>query len=342
MPHNDIHLPPGQQLVAPGKWPIIGECQPGEGDAIWTVTIAGRVARPAVWTLDELKGLPSSTRSIDIHCVTRWSKLAVAFRGVLLSDVIQRAGPLDDARFVSLLARSGRGHSTSLPLQVIEDEDVLMAWEADGEPLAVAHGGPLRVVTPRRYFYKSLKWVAGVELTVDDRLGYWESTAGYHNTADPWRQQRYLAPNLTKQQAREILERRDFRRRDLRGIDAEGFDLSGLRAEGSSLRNANFQGATLRGANLDRANLSNAALQNADLRDASFVAADLEGADLSGADLRGAVLREASLVAATFVTMTRDGVSRGAVIDATSQLDRRVLDDVTPEQSSYIAHQMKW
>ncbi len=339
---DDSPLPSGQQLVAPGKWPIIGEREPGEGDVPWTVVVAGRVARPAVWTLDELKGLPSRALPIDIHCVTRWSKLAVEFRGVLLADLIQQAQPLNDACFVSLVARSQRGHATSLPLQVIRDSNVLVAWEADGDPLAVAHGGPLRVVVPSRYFYKSLKWLARVEVLVDDRLGFWESTAGYHNTGDPWRQQRYIAPNLTKQQARTILQKRDFRKRDLRGIDAGRFDLTGLQAEDALLRNANFQAATLRSANFDRANLSNAKFQNADLREASFVRADLEGADLSGADLRGAVFRDASLVAATFVATTTAGAEYGARIDTTTHIDRRVLEVLTPEQAGYIARQMNW
>lgn len=341
MASKDSQLPPGQQLVAPRKWPVIGEREPRPGSERWTVEVAGQVAGPRVWALEELKRLPVCTRTIDIHCVTRWSKLAVEFHGVSLLEVIRHSEPLHDARYVSFVARSERGHSTSLPLEDLEPLDPIFAWEANGEPLAIEHGGPLRVIVPGRYFYKSLKWLTRIELLTDDKLGFWESTAGYHNTADPWRQQRYIATSLTKQEARTILKSRDFRDRDLRGIEAPGYDLAGLQAQGSKLRNANFQGANLHKATFDRANLSNANLRLADLRETSFLGVDLEGADLSGADVRGAVFSEASLVAATFVDLLQTGAKNGAVIDASTKFDSRVFDELTPEQAEYISQWVK-
>ncbi len=327
--------------MAPGKWPVIGEREPAAGGEQWTVDVAGQVAGPRLWLLEELQQLPSITRSVDIHCVTRWSKLAVEFRGVSLLEVLRRSEPLDNARYVSFIARSDRRHSTSLPRDALEALDPILAWEADGEPLPLEHGGPLRVIVPGRYFYKSLKWLARIEVFVDDQLGFWESTAGYHNTADPWRQQRYLASKLTKQEARVILQSLDFRDRDLRGIEAPGFDLTGLHAEAAKLRNANLQGAILQKACFDGANLSNANLRSADLRDASFLGADLEGADLTGADLRGARFHGASLVAATFVSTEQPNEPEGALVDSSTQFDPAVMDEITPEQADYLSHQIQ-
>jgi len=341
MSSDNPKLPPGQQLVAAGKWPIIGEKQPGQSFAA-SFEVTGQVANPRAWSLSEAQQLPSISTAIDIHCVTRWSKLGVQFRGVPLSELIQQSSPLEDARFISMVAHSDRGHSTSLPLDAIKELQPLLAWEADGEPLPVEHGGPLRVVVPGRYFYKSVKWLARVELLAADQLGFWESTAGYHNTADPWLQQRYLATNISKQQARDILERKNISKLDLRGIEAAGLDLNNLVAKESLLRNANFRGAILREAAFDRANLSNAVLTDADLRGASFREADLEGADLTGADLRGADLLGASLVAATLVEALSTGEEHGALIDSTTRIDRRVLDELTPPQAKYLAQKVRW
>jgi hypothetical protein len=211
--------------------------------------------------------------------------------------------------------------------------DALVALRYDGQPLESEHGGPVRVVVPGRYFYKSLKWLARIELLADDRLGYWEAVAGYHNQADPWLEQRYIAPALTKRQAAAVLASRDFRGFDLRGLDARGRNLEALQAAGALLRNADFRGCKLQRADLAGANLSNARLQQADLRGASLAGADVEGADFSGADLRGADCRGASLLGTTFVDEAR---SLSAVLDGSTRFNKDGLDALAPLQADFV------
>ncbi len=331
-------LPPGQQIAAPGKWPIVGERQAAPSDEPWSVAVAGLVERPRCWSLEELRMLPWTEQTIDIHCVTRWSKFDVRFGGVLLADLLAGAAVRSTAGFASFVARSTRKHSTSLALAEALSAGAMIALEADGEPLPRQHGGPVRLVTPGRYFYKSLKWLERIELLAEDRLGYWEAEAGYHNAADPWREQRFLASTLSRQEMRDVLARRDFAGRDLRSLDATGHQLHGLDANGSLLRNADFSRASLCNANFRRANLSGAHFVRADLRDASFCDADAEGADFAAADLRGADFRGASLVGATFVSPSPEpGASPAAArIDATTHFDARSLDDLTPEQAAFV------
>ncbi len=350
-PISLVPLPPNQQLVAPGQWPVVGEWAPLVPDGPWTVSGCGAVECEVTWSLEELRGLPQAMRRIDVHCVTRWSRLGVEFSGVPLSTLLDLCRPLPSARFVSFVAHSQRGHATSLPLSVVREADVLVAFEADGQPLSPEHGGPVRIVTPGRYFYKSLKWLARIELRADDRLGYWEANAGYHNAADPWQEQRFLAADLDLQTVRRLLASRDFSGRDLRGLVATGMDLRGLKAIGAKLRDAHFEGADLRNSGFDGANLSGAHLERADLRGATFcpdsngVAADLEGADFRGADLRGARFLGASLFGATFgPSDPRDSTSSPAVIDATTVIDRLALTSLesTPAQLVFLQSATLW
>jgi uncharacterized protein YjbI with pentapeptide repeats len=187
-------------------------------------------------------------------------------------------------------------------------------------------------VVPGRYFYKSLKWLKRIELLEVDRLGFWEATAGYHNIADPWREQRYVASGLTRQQTAAMIQHRDFRGRDLRSIDVAGHQLDQLDAHSALLRDARFQRCSLRQANFERANLSNAHFQGADLRNANFLDADVEGANFSGADLRGADFSGASFLGTTFVTL-EDGKAR---LDATTQFDRAGIEQMAPEQTQFV------
>lgn len=338
MPDSHIPLPPGQQLVARDKWPLVGERLPRIDDGPWEVTVDGCVRRPRTFLLDELRTLPQVERSVDIHCVTRWSKLNVRFSGVLLREVLEVVEVEEKARFASFVARSERNHSTSLPLSDALDLETLLAFGCDGRPLPVEHGGPLRTVVPGRYFYKSLKWLERIELLAEDRLGYWEAAAGYHNTADPLLQQRYMAATLTKREALSIISSRDFSGRDLRSIDASNRDLSRLTASGALLRDADFGGSNLRGACFDRANLSNAHFRGADLRDAAFRFADLEGADFAGADLRGADLSGASLFGASFFEEMhgRADPDTAARVDATTRLEPSQWEALTPLQIEFI------
>jgi DMSO/TMAO reductase YedYZ molybdopterin-dependent catalytic subunit len=328
-------LPPGQQLAAPGKWPTVGQREPLPWTPPWRVEVAGLVSKPRSWTLAELQEFPQTEASIDIHCVTRWSKLDVPLRGVMLADVLRLAQPASAARFVSFVAHSAGAHSTSLPLAEALELGAIIALEAEGRPLPESRGGPVRMVVPVRYFYKSLKWLARIELLADDRLGYWEAAAGYHNTADPWREQRYVAAGIGKRDAARLIASRDFSGRDLLGIDASGRDLAGLDARGALLRNADFRGANLRAARFEGANLSNARFRGADLREAVFFGADVEGADFSGADLRGADLRVASLLGVTFAGLDL-AASQAAVVDAATVWDAASLEQLAPPQAEFV------
>lgn len=341
---NHTRLPPDQQLVAAGKWPLVGEHRARAGNAPWTVTLTGLVQREQTWTLAELAAMPRTEQVVDLHCVTRWSKLAVPFAGVRLSELLDRCGIEGPARFASFVARSDRQHSTSLPLAELHSLDPLVAFECDGVPLPAEHGGPVRLVVPDRYFYKSLKWLERIELLTDDRLGFWERTAGYHNGARPWNNERYLAPTLSRQQMARALASRDFSDQDLRSLDARGHDLAGLVARRAILRDADFRQANLSGADFSAANLSNAHFAGANLRGASLAGADVEGADFGSADLRGADFRGAALIGATFCRAdegasdaspppaSQTALDEAAIIDHTTRFDAAAIELLTPGQ----------
>jgi DMSO/TMAO reductase YedYZ molybdopterin-dependent catalytic subunit len=327
-------LPPNQHLAAPGKWPVVGEKAPRQNDdSPWTITVSGNVEREIVWTLPEFDALPAVEQTVDIHCVTRWSRLGVRFGGVLLRTVLEMARPLPDARFVSFIARSERNHSTSLPLADALALGVLIARTHEGQAIETIHGGPVRTITPGRYFYKSLKWLERIELLSDDRLGYWEDEAGYHNRAEPWAEERYLAPSVTRQEMAKLLQARDISGLDLRGVEASGRNLSGLKAIGAKLRDARFIAADLRGADFTSANLSNARLNDANLENAILFGADGEGADFIGADLRGADFTGASLFGATFCTSDS---TTGANMDRTTIILPAALSALAPVQEAYV------
>ncbi len=341
-----FRLPPHQQLVASGKWPMVGESAPDAArrDKPWQVRVSGLVARPQTWSVKELRALPQVDVRVDIHCVTRWSKPRMRLGGVLLRTVLDACQPLPAARFVSFVARSARRHSTSLPLADALELDTLLALSYEGEPLAEQHGGPIRTVVRERYFYKSLKWLEEIRVVAEDELGYWEKEAGYHNHADPWQEQRYIIPHIDNRLYRRLLKTRDFSGRDLLGIRAAGRNLTGLNARGAFLRDAHFEHSRLNGACFDGANLSNAHFEGAHLCNASFCsdqgrAADLEGADFRGADLRGADLTGASLFGATFCPEdSEDSEDWGpALLDQTTRIELAGLDRLTPKQRTCVA-----
>lgn len=335
---NLDRIPPGQQLVAPGKWPVIGEREPASVTEPWTLSISGEVNRPTQWTLDQLTKLPQSTMTIDIHCVTRWSKLDVEFSGVRLADLIEQVEPTNSANYISFVARSARGHSTSLKLADALELETMIALQVDGRPLEVGHGGPIRNIVPGRYFYKSVKWLERIELLSQDRLGMWEAESGYHNQADPWLEQRYMAPSINKREAAKLMQSRDFSGRDLRSLDASDRELNQLNAHGALLRDARFDRAQLQDANFESANLSNAHFQQADLNGANFRNADVEGADFSGADLRGVDFTGASMIGASFFSPQNDPPLE-AVIDRSTVLPDEVLAPLFPEQRSFVDRQ---
>ena len=331
MPSERSRVPPRQQVINVDRWPIVGERAPRPWDGEWTMSVTGEVGAPKKYTLASLRELGTVAEHVDIHCVTRWSRLGVRFVGVPLAKVFGDVNVKSSARFASFVAYSEHGHSSSLPLDVLDDCDALLAFEADGEPLAIEHGGPVRLIVPGRYFYKSVKWLRRIELLVDDVLGYWEAAAGFHNGADPWREQRFVGRPLSKPQVRRLIETRDFRGVGLLCVDVSKRDLSGMIADDSTLRGADFRECTLVGASFQRANLTGARLERAELREATFADADLEGAALEGADLRGADFRGASLIGVTFLTG-----EFAARIDATTRFDAAAFDGLAAEQTVFV------
>ena len=331
-------LPPGQQLVASTKWPFVGEREPLQSDKPWTLEIAGLVDQPNTFSLDQLHQLPSTEMTIDIHCVTRWSRLGVSFRGVMLETLINQASTKPECHFLSFIARSERKHSTSLSLDEAIKLKTMIAYEVDGQPLPTEHGGPIRSIVPGKYFYKSVKWLEKIECLAEDQLGYWEAEAGYHNNADPWYEERYMASTLNKREAMQLIESRDFSGRDLRSIDASNRDLSNLNARSALLRNANFKKSDLQHADFSSANLSNANLTNCNLNNARLVGTDLEGADMTGADLRRADLTGASLFGASFCREKNDegAFLAPAKIDATTIIPQKASEFLTPIQLEFL------
>ncbi len=330
-------IPPGQQLVAKDKWPIIGEKKPAESDQPWKLKISGLVKHEKSFSVGDLHAMPQTEINLDIHCVTRWSRQSVVFEGVLLADILAQAQAETNAAFVSFNARSERNHSTSLPTEVAVGLNTLIALRVDGRPLELEHGGPIRNIVPGRYFYKSVKWLVGLELLADDRLGFWEAQTGYHNNADPWKEERYMAPDIDRRTAIKMIESRDFSNRDLRSIDASKRDLSGLNATGALLRDANFRDSDLANADFSNANLSNAHFENCNLQNVQFVGTDLEGANLSGANICGANFTNCSLIGASFMEQTADGSCLQAEMDGHTILPTSVLEPLTSQQREFIA-----
>jgi len=183
-------LPPGQYLTQ--KWPVLhAGTVPRFNPATWDFQVWGLVEQPVRFTYGEFVALPKMTLRRDIHCVTAWSKLDVAFEGVPAKAVLALARPRPEAKFVMVHAE--QGYETNLPLEDLLADDALFAYRADGADLTPEHGWPLRLVVPRLYFWKSAKWVRGLELMAKDRRGFWERN-GYHNHADPWKEERYSSP----------------------------------------------------------------------------------------------------------------------------------------------------
>jgi DMSO/TMAO reductase YedYZ molybdopterin-dependent catalytic subunit len=184
---DPARLPPGQYLTE--KWPVLHAGSVPRTDlSTWDFRVFGEVERPLTLTWEELKELPSTEITADIHCVTRWSRFDARFRGVQWRELAKLVEPKPHARFV--VAHAEQGFTSNVPLEALEDEHALVAYEADGEPLTPEHGWPLRLVVPSRYFWKSAKWLRALELRTTDQPGFWERY-GYHNDADYWKEERY-------------------------------------------------------------------------------------------------------------------------------------------------------
>ena len=186
---DPARLPPGQ--YATERFPVlhVGDV-PRYADDLsdWDLRIHGMVDRELTLTFDELRALPTAEETFDIHCVTKWSKFDTRWTGVRLTELMDLAGVQPGA--THLIEHAEHGYTTNLPLADVRRDDVLVAWAFDGEPLEPEHGYPVRLVLPHRYFWKSAKWLRALEFTDSDRPGFWEQN-GYHNEADPFREQRH-------------------------------------------------------------------------------------------------------------------------------------------------------
>jgi len=185
---RDPRLPPGQYDVG-NDFPVLSaEVTPRLEADRWTMSVDGLVADPQKWSWADLHELPESEFAGDIHCVTSWSKLDTRFSGVSVDLLLDAAGPLPEATHV--LATSTTGYTTNLPLEHVRGGQAWVVWTHEGKPLHPEHGGPLRLLVPHLYFWKSAKWVTLLTLLNHDEQGFWERN-GYHDLGDPWHEKRY-------------------------------------------------------------------------------------------------------------------------------------------------------
>jgi DMSO/TMAO reductase YedYZ molybdopterin-dependent catalytic subunit len=186
--YDPARLPPGQYLTE--KWPVLhAGGVPNYPDlSTWTLRVFGEVENEVELSWEQFNELPRSSNVQDIHCVTRWSRFDTQFEGAHWSELAKLAQPKATARFA--IAHAEAGFTSNVPLSFLADQNALLATHGDGEPLTPEHGYPLRLVIPGKYFWKSAKWLRGIELSSVDKPGFWEHY-GYHNDADPWREERY-------------------------------------------------------------------------------------------------------------------------------------------------------
>ncbi len=185
-PKND-RLPPGQYEVRDFPVLSLGPTPDIDRDD-WSLKITGLVAKPNTYTWREINTLPQIVFQKDIHCVTKWSKFDTHWSGVSLDTIMDQAGVSPDAAY--LIAHSADGYTTNLPLQDVRDGKALVALSYEGEVIEASHGGPVRLVVPHLYFWKSAKWLTKLEFVDHDIPGFWENR-GYHNYGDPWKEERY-------------------------------------------------------------------------------------------------------------------------------------------------------
>lgn len=306
-------IPPGQSLTK--KFPVTGEKSSGCDLTLENYTLDIESPAPDTFSRqlswEDLSALPTEDHVIDIHCVTSWSRLDTSMSGIRLGCLLEFlgfdksiAGVLPYVRFE---AWSQRNHDTSLPLEFAWDDSWLV-HTIDGKPLAPEHGFPLRLVTPSRYFYKSLKWLKKIELMDADRLGFWERTSAYHNVGLPWNEQRFDPHVITNPDyVKKFKASRDFHsirqnlpipvilKANFSEWNPASRDLTHLEIKASQ-----FRGAVLAGVDFSYANLTLSKFPGADLSGARFIETDLEGVDFSGTDLRGATFINNPMSAAVF------------------------------------------
>ncbi len=181
-------VPPGQHVVT--DFPVLhaGSVPYQQAPPDWDFTITGLIDTPVRWTLQELRSQPITRITTDIHCVTSWSKLGTVWEGVAVAPLLRELGIHEGASHV--VAHSEERYTANVPLERLMADDVLLAYRFDGRELEPVHGGPLRLLVPSLYFWKSAKWLRGLELLDHDEPGFWERL-GYSNSADPWKEERY-------------------------------------------------------------------------------------------------------------------------------------------------------
>jgi DMSO/TMAO reductase YedYZ molybdopterin-dependent catalytic subunit len=183
--YDPARLPPGQYLTE--KWPVLHAGDVAQVDlATWSLRLFGEVEEEVTLDSEQLRALPATEITADIHCVTRWSRFDAGFRGVHWRELAKLCRPKPSAHFA--IAHAEAGFTSNVPLSSLEA--ALLVTHADGEPLTPEHGWPLRLVVPGKYFWKSAKWLRAIELRATDAPGFWERY-GYHNDADPWKEERY-------------------------------------------------------------------------------------------------------------------------------------------------------
>ena len=180
-------VPPGQVLTK--KWPVLTYgLTPRFNPKTWSFRCFGLVEQPSSWTWEEFRRLPRTEIACDIHCVTHWSRLDNRFEGVPIREIVERVRPRPEARYA--LVHADPGYTTNLALEDLVDDDVVLALKHDGRDLDPDHGGPLRLVVPKLYFWKSAKWLRAIEFLDVNPPGFWEVN-GYHMRGDPWKEERY-------------------------------------------------------------------------------------------------------------------------------------------------------
>lgn len=180
-------LPPGQHLVR--DWPILDlGMTPNITERNWRLDVTGAVEHPVSWNFSQFSAQPQGQFTSDIHCVTTWSRYDNHWKGLSTHDLLDIVQPRPEARFVELL--SNDGYTTNLSLDDFAAPDALLATTWEGEPITRDHGGPVRLVLPHLYFWKSAKWLKRIHFRENDKPGFWEAR-GYHNRGDPWKEERY-------------------------------------------------------------------------------------------------------------------------------------------------------
>jgi DMSO/TMAO reductase YedYZ molybdopterin-dependent catalytic subunit len=184
---EDSRLPPGQHLVK--NWPVLDLGQtPNIAKEVWRLDITGAVEHTTAWTWHDFMSAPQTHKVNDIHCVTSWSRYDNNWDGVTTHDLMEAVQP--KAEVTHVLLTSNDGYTTNLTLQDFSSPEALLAHSWEGQPLPLDHGGPVRLVVPHLYFWKSAKWIRKIEFATRDHPGFWE-VRGYHNHADPWLEERY-------------------------------------------------------------------------------------------------------------------------------------------------------